>query len=152
MAAIPGADRDEIWCVVKRNINGADVRFIELLDPTIYTDAALTGKSVTAKTLWTGLTHLIGETVTVNADSAPVGTFVVDGSGQITLTTAAFAVEVGLAYTPTLTPNDAHEGAQNGTALGRDKSTWGARSRMAVMSGAWFLEFRQRLPWLLHVD
>ena len=25
-------------------------------------------------------------------------------------------------------------------------------SHMAVMSAAWFVEFRQRLPWLLHVD
>ena len=29
---------------------------------------------------------------------------------------------------------------------------WGCESRMAVMSAAWFVEFRQRLPWLLHVD
>ena len=28
----------------------------------------------------------------------------------------------------------------------------GCESRMAVMSAAWFVEFRQRLPWLLHVD
>ena len=30
--------------------------------------------------------------------------------------------------------------------------TKGCESRMAVMSAAWFVEFRQRLPWLLHVD
>ena len=30
--------------------------------------------------------------------------------------------------------------------------TDGCESRMAVMSAAWFVEFRQRLPWLLHVD
>ena len=29
---------------------------------------------------------------------------------------------------------------------------YGCESRMAVMSAAWFVEFRQRLPWLLHVD
>ena len=28
----------------------------------------------------------------------------------------------------------------------------GCESRMAVMSTAWFVEFRQRLPWLLQVD
>ena len=28
----------------------------------------------------------------------------------------------------------------------------GCESRMAVMSAAWFVEFRQRLPWLLHMD
>ena len=31
-------------------------------------------------------------------------------------------------------------------------SPGGCESRMAVMSAAWFVEFRQRLPWLLHVD
>ena len=35
---------------------------------------------------------------------------------------------------------------EEGTVLG------GCESRMAVMSAAWFVEFRQRLPWLLHVD
>ena len=34
-----------------------------------------------------------------------------------------------------------------------DMDFWfGCESRMAVMSAAWFVEFRQRLPWLLHVD
>ena len=28
----------------------------------------------------------------------------------------------------------------------------GCESRMAVMASAWFIKFRQRLPWLLHVD
>ena len=36
-------------------------------------------------------------------------------------------------------------------ALDSDAS-FGCESRMAVMSAAWFVEFRQRLPWLLHVD
>ena len=31
-------------------------------------------------------------------------------------------------------------------------ATGGCESRMAVMSAAWFVEFRQRLPWLQHVD
>ena len=33
-----------------------------------------------------------------------------------------------------------------------DRRSYGCESRMAVMSAAWFVEFRQRLPWLLHVD
>ena len=32
------------------------------------------------------------------------------------------------------------------------KDRAGCESCMAVMSAAWFVEFRQRLPWLLHVD
>ena len=35
---------------------------------------------------------------------------------------------------------------------GRTDAFEGCESRMAVMSAAWFVEFRQRLPWLLHVD
>ena len=48
----------------------------------------------------------------------------------------------------------------NGPAAGRyavktfnsNSTLDGCESRMAVMSAAWFVEFRQRLPWLLHVD
>ena len=35
---------------------------------------------------------------------------------------------------------------------GKGNFLYGCESRMAVMSAAWFVEFRQRLPWLLHVD
>ena len=37
-------------------------------------------------------------------------------------------------------------------ALPPDGKLIGCESRMAVMSAAWFVEFRQRLPWLVHVD
>ena len=37
-------------------------------------------------------------------------------------------------------------------ASGLSGKRLGCESRMAVMSAAWFVEFRQRLPWLLHVD
>ena len=46
----------------------------------------------------------------------------------------------------------------NQTLMILDKPTFlescllGCESRMAVMAAAWFVEFRQRLPWQLHVD
>ena len=41
---------------------------------------------------------------------------------------------------------------QMGGGFGIRGGCYGCESRMAVMSAAWFVEFRQRLPWLLHVD
>ena len=53
---------------------------------------------------------------------------------------------------------DADHSARRGEAAARQgvdgllKVSIGCESRMAVMSAAWFVEFRQRLPWLLQVD
>ena len=76
---------------------------IEILDDTINVDAGLTGTSVTAKTTWTGLDHLEGETVKVVANGAPVPDGVVAG-GSVVLTDAATTVEIGLAYTHVIEP------------------------------------------------
>ncbi len=123
IAAIPGADRDEVWGIVKRTINGATKRYVELLDPLRNTDSALTGTSGSPTTSWTGLDHLEGQTVEVVGDSAPVGQFVVSG-GAITLTDAVSAIEAGLPYTSKVETLDFDRGAPEGTALGRPKNLW----------------------------
>ena len=60
VAIIPGADRHELWAVVRRTINGTETRFIELMDEPyegtageraingFFTDAGLTYGPVTA--------------------------------------------------------------------------------------------------------
>lgn len=127
VAVIPGASGDEVWLVVKRTVNGVSKRTVEVIDPTpspgnIYVDAAVVGASPGApQTVWSGLGHLEGETVTILADSAPVGTKVV-ASGSITLDVAAEEVEIGLAYTATLVTNDLATGARDGASQGRKKA------------------------------
>jgi len=57
-----------------------------------------------ATTTISGLTHLLGETVTILADGEVIDDQVVSDTGTITLTTAASLVHVGLAFTSKLEP------------------------------------------------
>ncbi len=126
VAVIPGDNGDEVWLVVKRTINGGTRRYIEVIDPTpspdnVYVDSAVVGAASPAKTVWAGLNHLEGETVTIRADGAPVGSKVVSG-GAISLDAGAEAVEIGLAYSATLVTNDLATGARDGASQGRKKA------------------------------
>ena len=105
----PDGDRDRIWVIVNRTLDGATKRYLEYFDdkapeftarnwPELFTDCALVYDG-SATTTITGLTHLEAKTVDVMADGCYKGTKVV-ASGQITLTEAASKVEVGLHYIP----------------------------------------------------
>lgn len=66
-------------------------------------DAALKGESLTPKTIWAGLEHLDGKTVSVVADGAIYpAQEVVDGA--VTLPDPAMVVEIGLPYTHIVEP------------------------------------------------
>lgn len=102
---LPGNIEDAVYYVVKRTINGADVRYVEKWA----LESECRGGSVSkcadshivyqgaATTTITGLDHLEGEEVVIWADGADAGTATV-ASGQITLATAAANVVVGLGY------------------------------------------------------
>lgn len=101
-------NEDVLYVVVKRSVNGRDVRYVERLRTRIFTaqadafyvDAGLTyvGAPVTALS---GLHHLEGETVDILADGAVETRQVVTG-GAVTLTTAASTVHVGRPITADL--------------------------------------------------
>jgi len=105
---------DEVWFSVKRNINGADVRYIESFYPAmqqfdysdtsrlVCMDAAATYSGAPA-TVITGLSHLEGETVAIRADGGTLPSQTVTG-GQITLASAASVVVVGLPFVPQIQP------------------------------------------------
>ncbi len=101
---------DEVYMLVQR---GAE-HFIELLDDTLFLDAALSGEVNTPATVWAGLDHLEGQTVSIVADGLLVADQQVQ-SGSVTLDEPALAVQVGLPYThivEPLPPNEAgHIGA-----------------------------------------
>lgn len=124
--SIPGATGDVVFCVVARIINGALTRFIELMDPSLQTDAALTGSSATGATVWTGLGHLEGRTVDVKGDGVALSRRVVTG-GSITTERPVFALEVGLNYVTTiktLTPElTGNAGSSAGAAYSISKIT-----------------------------
>jgi hypothetical protein len=117
VAVIPHSDgdREQVWLVVERMVNGIKRYYIEALDDTSPFDDA-NGVNYgamqvdcgaryagTPATVITGLAHLEGEEVYGLADGMPVGPFTVNG-GTITLDDAAADVELGLPFTATLVP------------------------------------------------
>lgn len=99
---------DRLYAVVKRDIDGADVRHIERMAPlrtpsntgSFYVDSGLTYDGAATTTI-SGLWHLEGEEVAVLADGAdhPRRTVV---DGQIELDEEASVVHVGLPYSARL--------------------------------------------------
>jgi len=144
VTVIPGADgsgqtqssedRDEVWVIVKRTINGATKRYIEVFerdfegedDPAdaYYVDSLITYDS-TAATALTGYDHLEGETLKVWADGAVRPDETVS-SGGITLDNAASVAQAGLGYSHNLKSLKFEGGNPAGTAVGRTKRTYGA--------------------------
>jgi len=99
VAVLPSGSGEQAWVIVAREVDGELVRYVERLDPTCFTDAAITGASDEGQATWSGLEHLEGCAVKVLADGVEMNDkTVVDGA--ITLERAARAVEIGLAYTP----------------------------------------------------
>jgi hypothetical protein len=155
VAVIPGedgagqqyssADRDEVWLIVKRTIDGNTVQYIEVMEgiwqtprredystealwtaavlasqeDAFYVDSGLTYDS-TATTTITGLDHLEGETVQILADGAIHPTKTV-ASGSVTLDYSASVVHVGLSATWKYKSLKMAYGAAAGTAVGKTK-------------------------------
>jgi hypothetical protein len=127
----PLSNRDDVWFVAERVINGSTVRYIEYLEDYklveqglqygLYADAGLTYNGAPATTI-TGLGHLIGQTVKVLADGGVHPPCVVSPGGTITLNYAASVVNIGLGYTSTLQTMRPEFGSQDGTAQSRIKT------------------------------
>lgn len=97
IASMPVDEGEQLWCVVKRTINGQTKRYVEVFDPTIAVDSGIFGINEDGAATWAGLGHLEGKSVSVLADGVPMGEFVVTG-GEITLPRDAHEVMIGLPY------------------------------------------------------
>lgn len=110
IACIPsaGATHSELWMIVRRQIDGATVRYIEVMEPVFdwegETDAAMSWQLDCAlryegapATVISGLDHLEGETVGILADGKVQPPQEVT-DGKITLNAAASVVLVGLPF------------------------------------------------------
>lgn len=129
-------DRNEVWAIVNRTIDGGTVRYVEMFErdfeydeetgvghdqeDAYYADSLLTYDS-TSTTSITGLDHLEGEEVAIWADGYKQTNQTV-ASGAITLTTAASVVQVGLPYTHKLKTLKLDFGARAGSAVGKMKN------------------------------
>lgn len=127
VAKIPNAGADEVYFVVKRNINGVTKRFIEKLDYNgVWSDASLSvSQPVGVKSLsFTGLDHLEGLSVDVTADGAFHPPVTVTG-GSITLQYPVNTVSVGLHYDTVIEIlHPEFSGDPNSTTQGRKLSTY----------------------------
>lgn len=155
IAAIPGAEdsgqqynsdeRDELWMIVKRTVDGHTVRYIEFMEyffdgplredyateaawrtavraaqvDAFFVDSGLTYDGVPATTI-TGLSHLEGESVKVLADGKVIADKTVS-AGQITLSTAASKVHVGLSFRHRYESLKIAVGNPSGTAVNKVK-------------------------------
>ena len=145
VSVIPGIGADELWMIVKRTINGATKRYIEVLEEALeipnrndfasealfeaatllaqkdafYLDSMLTYSDVPTLII-TELDHLEGESVSILRDGAAHPDKIV-GGGQITLDKLGSTVQVGLKAPWKLKPHRIEAGSQQGTAQGKKK-------------------------------
>lgn len=116
VCVVPELGGDTPYFIVKRTIGGATVKYIEKLekrqirDGFFDTDAFFVDSGLSysgaAATVFSGLTHLVGQVVAVLGDgdvvfngdpaSASAATFTVSAGGTITLPTAKSKVHIGL--------------------------------------------------------
>jgi hypothetical protein len=146
VSSIPISGGEQVWCIVRRRVNGTTVRYVEWFDSTFapmlpttpdpnafppFTDAAVYGctvdsgvtvDNVSGQTVFTGLGHLEGKTVDVIADGSVLTPKVVT-SGQITLSRASFRTLIGLHFESTLTMLTPEVGTGTGTAQGNSVHT-----------------------------
>jgi hypothetical protein len=90
---------DEVYMLIERN---GDF-LIEVFDDELNLDSALTGEVTTPATIWSGIGHLEGQSISAVADGIVYEDIVVTG-GQVTLPDAVRKVEIGLPYTHVVEP------------------------------------------------
>lgn len=95
-----GVDVDDIYVIVKRNVNSADVYYVEVFDPDTLLDSATTGTTGAS----VNMAHLEAETVQIIRDGIVEPTQVVGASPHtVTFVSAATATfQVGLNFTPVM--------------------------------------------------
>ena len=164
VAVIPTDDTEyQVYVIVKRTINGATRRFVEILnvfdfdqtDNTSFNflDSALS-YSGSAVTTISGLDHLEGQTVSILANGATHPDKTVS-SGSITLDRSSKNVKVGLAYTSLLQTMRLNAGSQNGTSQGKTKRIYDITVRMFETIGVEVgpdLSNMERIPFRSSAD
>jgi hypothetical protein len=127
-------DRNEVWVLVNRTINGNNKRYVEFFEANYnkdvhdqedayYADSIITYDGVATTTI-TGLEHLEGETVKIWGDGAILPDAQVIG-GQITLSTAVEVAQIGIPYKHRLKTLKIEGGNPAGTSIGKTKRIYG---------------------------
>lgn len=134
-ASIPGDLQDEAYFIVKRTINGAEKRYIEILahkntdmNYLVYSDCSLSYHGDPANK-FSGLSHLEGKSVNVLANGSYIGDFTVT-DGAVEIPSDASHVVIGLPYTSRFETLDIPIPRQDGTSLARKKRVNGIVLRL----------------------
>ena len=144
VCVVPGDDMDYVYVEVKRTIGGATKRYVEVFasrdtegtdtldnrgetyvkynsSDQYFVDCGLSYNNSVAATVFSGLNHLEGKTVSILADGNVQPQQVVTG-GSITLVHPANIVHVGLPYVCDLETLNVDFQAQSGTIQGLKKT------------------------------
>jgi len=137
MPAPDGAATD-LWLIVRRQINGQTVRYVEILHRALsndgpqadafYVDCALSYSGEPVMTL-AGLNHLEGQTVQILTDGAVHPDRIV-AQGTVTLEWPASTIHAGLPAPCRIATMGIAGGSQNGTAQGKTKRVTNVKVRV----------------------
>lgn len=115
VCSVPGPDGyDLVYAVIRRTINGTDVRYMERMDnyfirisdrdAAFFVDCGVTYDGAPATVLTNIAPHLVGEEVRIWADGAERPTQTVPAGGTITLDKEASVVHIGKGFVSDLRP------------------------------------------------
>ena len=159
VATIPNGDREETWLIVRRIVNGATVRYVEIIDETFapllpgtpdpndfppvavadvygYTvDCGASFDNAGGQTVF-AVPHLIGKEVDILADGAVQPRQTVPGSGNVTLTRSSKRTLIGLPFTTEVQLLTPEVGTNTGTAQGTSMRTSELTLRLLNTLGA----------------
>lgn len=135
VASIPTENNDAVYVLVRREVNGQTVRYVEVLDPDLRTDSATTGEAEDGAQIWDGLDHLEGMEIDIVADGSVMPQRMVS-SGQITLPRKAKKVEFGLHYETTIQTLTPEVATSEGTTQNAKKRTSEVTMRFLDTTGA----------------
>lgn len=113
VCSMPEGDKDVIYFIVERIVNGIPRRFIERMDArdpdeddleySFYVDSGIQFEENISDTFY-GLEHLSGKTVTVLADGNVLPDVMVDTDGKVILDGVYSTVSIGLPYSSDVQP------------------------------------------------
>jgi hypothetical protein len=145
VATVPNGDFEEAWAIVRRTVNGAVVRYLEIFDDRLIpflpgapftgyppapadvvygctVDSGLVIDNAAGQTVFS-VPHLIGKTVDILADGAVQPSQVVDPSGNVTLTRPSFRTIIGLPFRSEIGLLTPEVGTGTGSAQGNSMRT-----------------------------
>jgi hypothetical protein len=125
VCSIPEGDKDVVYFLVEREINGVNRRFIERMearDPdedvieySFFLDSAIQYEGNSSTSLY-GLEHLAGKSVSILADGNVLPNITVGNDGKIDLESVYSVVTVGLGYECDVQPMDIETTMRDGSS------------------------------------